>query len=378
MSGETTVFLAGALADHLLRRIVLGRDVAGRQARVRNHAVVLDPKTGSTPLVRLDSGHADGLLMTDLLPEDAARLAFYAAVTGDAVQQGLVNGDVGPIQATVLVVRDAAAGLLPYDPAEWAAVWAPTLRATAGDVMALFPTGAVERIAARYGMMLVRGASRVRAAGAGATTLRHQAGAGDVQIARRGAPYAAFFAVEEYDIAWRRFRGDISPPARRAVFVAGDAVTVLPYDPVRDRVLLIEQFRVGPMARGDAQPWLLEPIAGRIDAGETPQAAARREAVEEAGLTLGALLPVAQYYPTPGANSEYLYSYVAICDLPDDATGIFGLASEAEDIRSHLVPFDAFMALVASGEVANAPLILTALWLQRERAALRPQSVSGS
>jgi len=157
----------------------------------------------------------------------------------------------------------------------------------------------------------------------------------------------------------------------RAVFISGDAVTVLPYDPVRDRVLLIEQFRPAPMARGDAQPWLLEAIAGRIDPGESPEQAARREAFEEAGLVLGDLLPVAQYYPSPGAKSEFLYSYVALTDLPDGAAGVFGVEGETEDIRGQLVDFADLMALVASGEAANAPLILTALWLQRERARLR-------
>jgi nudix-type nucleoside diphosphatase (YffH/AdpP family) len=136
-------------------------------------------------------------------------------------------------------------------------------------------------------------------------------------------------------------------------------------------VLLIEQFRAGPMARGDAGAWHLEAMAGRIDAGETPEQAGRREAVEEAGLALGDLLEVASYYPSPGAKAEYLYSYVGLVDLPDGAAGIFGEAEEAEDIRGHLISFDHMMDLVSSGEIANAPLILTALWLQRERARLR-------
>jgi len=157
----------------------------------------------------------------------------------------------------------------------------------------------------------------------------------------------------------------------RAAFVSGDAVTVLPYDPKRDRVLVIEQFRVGPFARGDGQPWLLEAITGRIDPGETPEEAGRREAMEEAGLVLQALLPVAQYYSSPGAKSEFLHSFVALCDLPDDAAGVFGVRGEAEDIRGHLIGLDALMALVASGEVNVGPLVLTALWLQHESPRLR-------
>jgi 8-oxo-dGTP pyrophosphatase MutT (NUDIX family) len=116
---------------------------------------------------------------------------------------------------------------------------------------------------------------------------------------------------------------------------------------------------------------MLEPIAGRIDPGETPEQAARREAVEEAGLTLGDLIEVARYYPTPAAKTEFLYSYVALCDLPDGVAGVFGVEDETEDIRGHLIGFDIFMDLLASGEVAVGPLVITALWLQRERAALR-------
>ena len=72
-----------------------------------------------------------------------------------------------------------------------------------------------------------------------------------------------------------------------------------------------------------------------------------------------------------GAMTEFIYSYVALCDLPDGVAGVFGQADEAEDIRGQLVPFDRLMAAVAGGEIANAPLILTALWLQRERDRLR-------
>lgn len=217
----------------------------------------------------------------------------------------------------------------------------------------------------------IRQDARRRAAVAGAETRRQHRSAQDVTVAAQREPYAQFFSIEEYDLRFRQFNGGMSDLVTRAVFISGDAVTVLPYDPVRDRVLVVEQFRAGPFGRGDANPWQLEAIAGRIDGGETPEAAARREAVEEAELTLGALEKVAEYYPTPGICAEYLYSYVALCDLPDGSAGVFGVPGEAEDIRGHIIGFEDLMALVASGEVGNAPLILTALWLQRERARLR-------
>jgi ADP-ribose pyrophosphatase len=212
---------------------------------------------------------------------------------------------------------------------------------------------------------------RRRAAVPTPTTLRRATGPDDVVIAGKRTPYQGFFRVEEYELRYRRFDGAMSDTIGRTAFVTGDAVTVLPYDVVRDRVLLIEQFRTAPHARGDAQCWSLEAIAGRIDTGETAEQAGRREAQEEAGLVLGDLLFVAGYYPSPGAVAEYLYSYVALTDLPDGCTGVFGLDGEAEDIRGHLVGFDALMALVASGEICNAPLLLTVLWLARERGRLR-------
>ena len=76
--------------------------------------------------------------------------------------------------------------------------------------------------------------------------------------------------------------------------------------------------------------------------------------------------------PSPGICAEFLYSYVALCDLPDGAAGVFGVEGEAEDIRGHLIGFDDLMGLVTSGEASNAPLLLSALWLQRERPGLRP------
>ena len=248
------------------------------------------------------------------------------------------------------------------------------IEALAALVMDAFGTLPPERVRARLGSLRVAAASRVRAAEAAPRGLR--AGTGEVVVTRRQQAHAGFFGLEVLDLSHRRFDGGMGPGISREVFVSGDAVTVLPYDPVRDRVLLVEQFRAGPLGRGDPLPWQLEAIAGRVDPGETPEAAARREAVEEAGLALGRMERVADYYPSPGAMTEYIYSFVALCDLPDGVAGVFGAIEEAEDIKGHLLSFDALMAAVAGGEVANAPMILTALWLQRERGRLRAGSGS--
>jgi ADP-ribose pyrophosphatase len=367
----TDFFFFGTMCHAPLLRVVIGRDAAMEPASLPDHRVAW-AEGKSFPLIVPAAGRrAPGMLVRGLTDADTLRIDFYTAGFAHAVRDMTVEAS-GPAKAGVFFALDRS--LRPGADwlfADWQAEWGDVVTATAVDFMALYGQADPGAIRRRYGAMLVRGASTVRAMVAGPVALRHPMQAGDVAVARRTTPYAHFFAVEEYDLQYRRFDGDFSPVVNRAVFISGDAVTVLPYDPVRDRVLLIEQFRVGPYARGDVQPWLLEAIAGRIDPGETPEDAARREAAEEAGLRLRDLRFVGGYYPSPGAKAEYLYSYVALTDLPDGITGVFGVEGEAEDIRGHLVPFDALMGLVASGEINNAPLLLTVLWLARERAGLR-------
>ena len=376
-----TFFFYGTLCHLPLLRAVLGRDPQATPATLPGHRVAW-AMGQDFPLIEPAPGRsAPGLLVEGLTADDRARLDFYEG--GFAYRTRVL-----PVQ---VAGREAVAAQVYFpDPghwqagddwrlADWAAVWGDTVTASATDVMALHGRKPAQAVAARRGPMLVRAGSRVRAATEAApATLRRSCGSDDIRIDARREPYAHFFAVEEYDLRFRRFDGALSDTVTRAAFVSGDAVTVLPYDPVRDRVLLVEQFRAGPLARGDREPWQLEAVAGRIDPAEGPEDCARREAQEEAGIRLGALLPVASYYPSPGAKTEFLYSYVGLADLPDTAARLGGLACEGEDIRGHVIPFSRLMDLVASGEVANAPLILTALWLDRERPRLRAGSPASS
>ena len=371
-----SVFVCGPLCHPPLLRAVLGHDVVDVPGRLHDYRIgwVADiprpvPSAGST---------VEGFL-TDLPAEDIARIAHHERVFGASpvnvtVRRGPQGGATEPaLVFAAAAPRDAAVGA--WSLKDWVSRCGDLAVAVADDIMAWFPDPVA---ASREGPLLVRAASRLRARAAGPATVRRDAVPGDVSIAALRQPYAQFFAVEEANLRFRRFDGSLSAAVERAAFVSADAATVLPYDPVRDRVLVIEQFRIGPHLRGDPRPWHLEIIAGRIDPGETPGDAARREAEEEAGLLLGTLVPIAGYYPSPGAKTEFLYGFLAIADLPDEAARLGGAAEEHEDIRAHVLPFDRLMDLIASGEVATGPLILSALWLSRERGRLRAEAAGAA
>ncbi|MCQ0969728.1 NUDIX domain-containing protein [Paracoccus sp. TK19116] len=251
---------------------------------------------------------------------------------------------------------------------------APLAAGIAGAIAALPADRDIAAIAARLPQIAVWADSRLRASRETRPLMPAPRDDDAWHLSQGSQPYADFFAVEEWTVSHLRHDGGQSPQMRRAAMILGDAAVVLPWDPVRDRVLVIEQFRVVPALRDDPQPWLIEPIAGRIDAGETPEIAARREAMEEAGLRLGSLIPAMGIYPSPGALAEYLYLFVAPVDLPDDVIGIHGLASEAEDIRSHLLDRSELTRMALAGEVPNGPLATLALWLEVRAAELRAQA----
>jgi len=191
------------------------------------------------------------------------------------------------------------------------------------------------------------------------------------------AVYKGFFSVEEHDLTYQKFNNEQSNVVTRSTLVSSDAVIVLPYDPINDRILLIEQFRAGPYVKGDENPWVLEPIAGLIDEGETPESAGIREAQEEAHLEIKRLELVARSYPSPGISTEFFHQYIGIVELLDSSNLIAGLQSENEDIRSHIFEYEQFFEMIESGKVKVGPLILLGLWLSKNRNRLRKKYSNG-
>lgn len=364
------IFLYGALRDPELLGIVLGRDEKVVQpASLPDHAVTW--AQGLSDIAPRAGAKAEGVLVRDVSPEEVQRLDFYAAGLGHDSRKVVVQSEGGLTHARVWFQQGGAAQPgLPFDLEEWQQDCGPLSRIAAAEAMEYFGTIGPGDLAARMPMIRARAASRLAATGV-PTTLRSKTGADTIDELDTETLHAGFFRTEARVLRHPTFAGGMSDVLRREVFVATDAALVLPYDPVRDRVLLIEQFRMGPYGRSDPHPWMLEPVAGRVDAGETPEEAAHRECREEAGLTLKRLERIASYYCTPGYSTEYFHNFVGIADLPDALPRHGGLAEEAEDIRLHLLDFDTAMRLLQTGEADNGPLILSLMWLARERGRLR-------
>jgi ADP-ribose pyrophosphatase len=196
-----------------------------------------------------------------------------------------------------------------------------------------------------------------------------QATGGDVEILARETVYHGYFRVDRWRLRFRTFAGPMSAPVEREIFERGHAVAVLPYDPVADSVVLIEQFRVGALAAGHP-PWLTEIVAGIRQDGEAREDVARREALEEIGCTLGRLEPIYDYLVSPGGTSESCALFVGEIDCRH-AGGVHGLASEHEDIRTFTLPADEAIARLDEGAIDNAVTIIALQWLARARPRLR-------
>jgi nudix-type nucleoside diphosphatase (YffH/AdpP family) len=196
----------------------------------------------------------------------------------------------------------------------------------------------------------------------------------DVVVHAHKRAYVNFFAMEEMDLQFRRFDGSMSPVVNRGVALVGRASVVLPYDPVRDQVLLVQQFRAATYIAGEKQPWMWEPVAGLIDLGETPEQAACREAMEEAGVRINQLETVTSCYPSSGSSGEFIHVFVGLTDL-SLLNGGGGVAGESEDLCSQILDFDSLMQGIDTDLYQDMPLVTAALWLSRHRARLRAQAV---
>jgi ADP-ribose pyrophosphatase len=189
------------------------------------------------------------------------------------------------------------------------------------------------------------------------------------EVVRKEEAFKGYYKVVRYFFRHGLAQGGTSSEISREVFERGRAGAVLLYDPRRDEVVLIRQFRAGAYVAGH-HPFTWETVAGTLEDGETIEEMIRRETAEEAGLVAGDLLAIQDLMLSPGACSESCAIFLGRTDTTN-AGGVFGLASENENILVKVFSFADAYAMVERREIDNAVAMIALQWLALHREQVR-------
>lgn len=195
----------------------------------------------------------------------------------------------------------------------------------------------------------------------------------DIEIIKEEPLYNGFFHLKKVYFKHKLFAGGTSNIVTRELLVKGAASVVIAYDPFEDKVVMVEQVRIGAYNPEMKQsPWLLELIAGMVEKDELPDEVARRESQEEAGIQIEHLREVMSFWDSPGGIIERIHLFVGKVDS-NKAQGIHGLEDENEDIRVHVIDRQTAYEWVINGKIDNGLAITGLLWLQLNYLSLQKE-----
>lgn len=154
----------------------------------------------------------------------------------------------------------------------------------------------------------------------------------------------------------------------REVHDHGSAAAILLFDPQKDAIVLVRQFRPAAFVNGDPS-FMLEVPAGLID-DDQPDEAIRREAMEETGYAVKDVQYLFETYASPGTLTEKVALFYARIDLNEKAGLGGGLDTEGEDIEVLSIPLDEAFGMITTGEISDAKTIILLQWAMLNRAGL--------
>lgn len=197
-----------------------------------------------------------------------------------------------------------------------------------------------------------------------------------IELLERRPCHSGFLALVRYRLRHSLYRGGWSPVLERERIELPDAAAVLLYDPVADRVVLVEQFRIGALELGQGA-WLVEPAGGVVAPGSDPAEVALREALEETGCRAWGIEPIASFHVSPGFATQRLHLFCARTDAAL-AGGVHGVIGEGEDTRVLVLDASHAIAGIGAGRLDTMPVIMALQWLALNRPRLRSDLGAGS
>ncbi len=195
----------------------------------------------------------------------------------------------------------------------------------------------------------------------------------DCKQKRETAKYENFLSLIEAEYEIAQFDSDKKQRISREYLAAKKVVGVLLVDLKNQQIILTEQFRIGAV-QDEHSPWLLEVVAGMHDREESNAKLAEREVKEEAGCEFSSLIPMYEYWVSPGISNEHVSLYCGLVNAPE--VGVFGCAEEQENIKTHAIDFATAFKWAKNGKIKNAMTLIAIQWLQLNQDDLTTTSVN--
>ena len=172
--------------------------------------------------------------------------------------------------------------------------------------------------------------------------------------------YSGFFSLNKYEFTHKKHDGEWTSTVDREIFSGAHVSTLLPYDPIKKEIILIQQFRAGVLSRYD-EDYLLEIVAGIIDEGENPEETAIRECFEETGCEVKKIHHIQSYFPAPGSSESYYHLYLGEIQA-FDGERIKGLEKESEDILVKSFKIDEVRQMLKEKKITNGLTLIALQW----------------
>ena len=172
--------------------------------------------------------------------------------------------------------------------------------------------------------------------------------------------YDGFFKMNEVSLKYKKYDGSWSNEIKRELFGGAQVSAVLPYDPIKKEIVLIQQFRPGTISR-NTNNYLKEIVAGIIDPGESPEIAAKRECLEETGYKIKKLTSIQGYYPAPGSSESFYHLFLGEVECKNEKK-IMGLDTENEDILVESFNINQVKKMMQNGELINGLSLIAIQW----------------